>query len=73
MPPKVTPPAPNDNCPPVWQYLLVMSNELKGLSSGLQAIGQYHKPDELQELAVWLDEVVGELRTRVEKLTGWTG
>lgn len=58
-------------CSAVWQYLLIMSDEITGLASGLQRIGEFHKDDELEPIAKWLDEVVNEFRERLENLTGW--
>lgn len=61
----------NPECPPVWQYILIMADELTGLANGAKAIGGFHKADELEPLAKVLEEAVEDVRDELEKLTGW--
>ena len=59
------------DCPPVWQYILVMGDDISASVKSLAFIGQFHKPADLEPLAQWLDQVAKEFRERVEELTGW--
>lgn len=60
-------------CPPVWQYLLIMGEELKGLANGAKMIGEFHTAKELTPLAKVADKAVEDIREELEKLTGWHG
>lgn len=64
-------PTANDTCPPVWQYLLIMGQELIGLSKGAALIGGFHTAKELEPLAQVADKAVEDIREELEKLTGW--
>jgi hypothetical protein len=62
-------------CPPVWQYALIMGDDIRGSLAGLEKIGWYHynQKDEavMNELATYLEGVAQGIRMRVEGLTGW--
>ncbi len=62
-------------CPPVWQYVLVMGDDIRASIASLEKIGVYHYDQQsaakMQELATYTEEVAKGLRERVEALTGW--
>ncbi len=58
-------------CPPVWQYILIMGQELIGLAKGAKLIGSFHTAKELESLAKIADKAVEDIREELEKLTGW--
>jgi len=58
-------------CTPVWQYILVMGDDINASVKSLATIGSFHKDSELQPLAKWLEKVAEDLRDKVENLTGW--
>lgn len=62
---------PASECPPVWQYALIMTDELIGLANGIKTIGGFHTAAELEPLAHVADKAVEDLRAELEKLTGW--
>lgn len=63
------------DCDKIWQYVLIMMDDIRGTLNGLEKIGWYHQAkndqDQMNELAQYTEEVAEGLRSRAEKLTGW--
>lgn len=69
------PQQPVESCPPVWQYVLVMADDIQASLKSIRRIGEYHYTPEdeakMQALAEYTETVAKTLRGMVEGLTGW--
>lgn len=58
-------------CPPVWQYMLIMANDLKGIADGIIATGGNWDYATQVEMVTFIDTFLEPLREKVEAATGW--